>query len=92
LQTAAQFGAFVAAHRWTFAKTMPHNPHEWLARTAVPEADFEAAVKFINSHGYIRRFGGADYFCVDVGPHRYWGWKVGYPVERVAVLNRAVNQ
>jgi hypothetical protein len=87
--TENQFSDFVGAHRWTFAKTMPQNPHEWLARKAVPDADFVAAVLFIRANGYTKMFGRKGYVCFNLGPHRYW--TMGNPMSDTTIINRAVN-
>lgn len=75
--------------RWVFAKTMPHNPHEW---TQVQDwrgsVSFDKAVTFIREHGYPLRHGTAVYRCLDVGPHRYWTMS---PAPFARIINRAVN-
>lgn len=88
--THEQFAAFVASVRWTFAKSMPHIPHYWLARKDVPYADFVAAVEFIRAHGEPRPWGRRPpltYF-----DHDGWTyWTMGAPVPETTIINRKVK-
>jgi hypothetical protein len=43
---------FVNDERWTFAKTMPEWPHEYLVRERVDEQLFVRLVEHIRSNGY----------------------------------------
>jgi hypothetical protein len=47
---------FVNAERWTYAKTMPEWPHEYVVRGRVDEELFERTVKHIRSNGFPGRF------------------------------------
>lgn len=85
---AAEFRAFVAAHPWTFVKTMPQNPHEYIVRKNVPDADFVAAVVFIREHGHRQVFQGRPYTQYETGGHTYWS--MGAPVDQTIILNRKV--
>lgn len=76
--------------QWTFAKTMPQNPHEYTLRKKwTGDVPFEAVVQFIRDHGYKVRFGRSDYMCFDIGEHRYW--TMGAPLSDTILINRAVN-
>lgn len=73
--------AFVASQQWTFAKTMPQNPHEYIVRGKGndPE-DFDAFVKTIRT-GEKRVWGRKIYiYWKDQDGMRYWtmGWPVWY--------------
>ncbi len=46
---------FVADAQWTFAKTMPTWPHEYLVRGRVDPVLFEALVAHIRARGYEGR-------------------------------------
>jgi hypothetical protein len=52
--TMAEATAFVAKVPWTFAKTVPHMPHEYVIREwrEVPTAEFDAFVNLIRERGY----------------------------------------
>ncbi len=84
-----EFEAFLAACRWTTAKTMPKNPHQWMQRRDVDDQTFVNAVNFLRDNGYAKRFGPREYICYDVGPHRYW--TMGSPMWDTRLINRAVN-
>ncbi|MCK9230830.1 MAG: hypothetical protein M0Q23_08835 [Syntrophales bacterium] len=47
---------FVASSKWTFAKTMPEWPHEYIVRDRVDKALFEALVLHIRQYGFEGRF------------------------------------
>ena len=69
-----KFIEFVEAHDWTFAKSMPWTPHEYLLRkNAVSEKLFEGAVKAILEKGVLMLWGKkAAKPYLDVGEWRYW--------------------
>jgi hypothetical protein len=46
---------FVNQEKWTYAKTMPKWPHEYLVRERVDEGLFERLVRHIRAHGYRGR-------------------------------------
>ncbi len=47
---------FANEERWTYTKTMPEWPHEYLVRGRVDETLFEGLVRHIRSHGYEGAF------------------------------------
>jgi hypothetical protein len=74
---------------WTFAKTMPHNPHYWSARQDwdSPEAFYEAA-NHIYDNGHSKMFGRTEYKVFYLGGWRYW--TMSKPYEKTRIINRAV--
>jgi hypothetical protein len=48
--------AFVDRERWTYAKTMPEWPHEYLVRDRVDEVLFVRVVEHIRACGYEGHF------------------------------------
>ena len=54
--TYAEMVAALEGATWTFAKTMPKNPHFWTARKKWHPATFEAVVGFIRDHGETETF------------------------------------
>ncbi len=83
--------AFIARERWTFAKSMPTNPHEYVVRKQVAvEADFVRFALHIREHGYRMKFKGWLYTCFDVDGFRYW--TMGNPIEITTIINRARNE
>lgn len=47
---------FVHASKWTFAKTMPEWPHEYIVRERVGEKRFVRFVQYIRANGYEGKF------------------------------------
>jgi len=77
---------FVLSERWTFAKTMPQWPHEYLVRGKVDTELFERMVMHIRIHGYEGRFYRRAITYLDEGGFVYW--TMGAPLARTAVINR----
>lgn len=89
-QTAADHAALVRLgevlerQKWTFAKTMPYNPHWYSLRQtwSEPDEDFLFAVDQIRRFGYFQKYGNRWFTCHDVGEHFYW--TMGNPWQRVS--------
>ena len=77
---------FVDSEEWTFAKTMPEWPHEYLVRDRVDTQLFEALVRHIFEHGEEGRFYRRVliYFAEDGLLY----WTMGGPVEEETIINR----
>lgn len=86
--TLEEMRAFVRRHEWTFAKTMPHIPHEYLLEWNVDNPD-----DYFRFMMTIRRLGYDDYFFqkkdryADVDGYKYW--TMGEYLNTSWVLNRA---
>lgn len=79
---------FIAENRWTFAKSMPWLPHEYVVRERVRnETRFVNFVLHIREHGYAEQFGKRTYTYLDWGPFKYW--TMGSPIEQTIIINRA---
>lgn len=84
----AELSDFVQAHAWTYAKTMPQCPHEYVVRKNV--ADDDAFCRFVMT---IRRLGNVEpYFTkihryLDVGAFKYW--TMGDWLPTTIIINRA---
>ena len=48
--------AFVVCEKWTYAKTMPDWPHEYIVRERVDQSLFERTVIHIRANGYVGHF------------------------------------
>jgi hypothetical protein len=60
---------------WTFAKTMPEIPHEYVVRDRLSESDtaaFDAMNGYIAEHGYTATFGTRSYTYLNSGRYKYW--------------------
>lgn len=88
-----QVKQWIEKQAWVFAKTMPDNPHEYVARNRAvggdTDIDFDFVVITIRANGYRKMFRGRAYVCFDVGPYRYW--TMGAPIAKTTIINRAVN-
>lgn len=83
-----EIASFVASNQWTFAKTMPHTPHEYVTkrRCSDPHA-FERMVMEIRRAGEVRRFGPARYTYLDFDGNTYW--TMGCTLSSTWIINRA---
>jgi hypothetical protein len=77
---------FVESCRWTFAKTMPVWPHEYIVRKQVDEGMFVQLVQHIRAHGYEGRFYAKPITYFDEDGRVYW--TMGAPVEETIIVNR----
>ncbi len=86
--TADELRAFVQQSTWTFAKTMPENPHEYTLRSnANHEALFERVVMHIREHGYRKTFNRRAYMYFDIDGWQYW--TMGSSLPATILVNRA---
>lgn len=89
--------AFIGGQRWTFAKTMPQHPHEYVVRGKGNDpAQFDDMVRFIRRHGVARGWGRKTYlqwYAPD--GHHYWtmGWPIGgeHGRDKTIIINRAAS-
>lgn len=81
---------FLAAEKWTFAKTMPEWPHEYLVRERVDESLFERTVKHIRSNGYQGHFYQRSITYFEEAGLVYW--TMGAPLEETSIINRCRNE
>jgi hypothetical protein len=77
---------FIDSEQWTYAKTMPDWPHEYLVRERVQNNYFERAVKHIRAHGFDGRFYSKviRYFEEDGLVY----WTMGAPLDETTIINR----
>ena len=81
---------FVDTAKWTFAKTMPEWPHEYIVRERVDRVLFEALVRHIRQHGFRGRFYQRilTYFAEDGLLY----WTMGAPIEETTIINRCKEE
>jgi hypothetical protein len=80
--------------RFTFAKTLPEHPHEYLVRSWLsPElrADFDRVCSLIVKRGYKGAFWHQTWVYLDVAEWRYWESRSFYG-NGGPILNRARNE
>ncbi len=78
--------AFVDRERWTFAKTMPEWPHEYIVRERVDERLFADLVHHIRSHGRDGRFYEKVLVYYEEAGMVYW--TMGAPIAETTIVNR----
>jgi len=81
---------FVDTAEWTFAKTMPEWPHEYLVRERVDENLFVRLVRHIRQYGFEGRFyqRTLTYFAEDGLLY----WTMGAPIEETTIINRCKKE
>ena len=77
---------FISEVKWTYAKTMPHWPHEYFVRKQVDEDLFERLVLHIRSNGFEGRFYSRQLIYYEAGGLLYW--TMGAPLEETTIINR----
>ncbi len=86
--TGIELDNWLLSKRWTFAKTMPGIPHEWIARPKSGDtSDFTDAVATIRAFGQPRQFGRQTYVYFDHDGFTYW--TMGAPIGETTIINRA---
>ena len=81
---------FINNAAWTYAKTMPEWPHEYIVRGKVDEALFVETVKHIRRYGEPGRFYKMviTYFEED----KLVYWTMGAPIEETTIINRCKKE
>jgi hypothetical protein len=77
---------FVDTAKWTFAKTMPEWPHEYIVRDRVDEDLFVHLVHHIRANGYVGKFYQKNITYYDDRGMVYW--TMGAPLEETTIINR----
>jgi hypothetical protein len=81
---------FIDSVRWTFAKTMPEWPHEYIVRERVDENSFVQFVLHIRANGYDGKFYRRSITYFDEGGMTYW--TMGSPIETTKIINRCKKE
>jgi hypothetical protein len=63
---------FIEREHWTFAKTMPQWPHEYLVRDRVDNRLFELMVQHIRNNGYLGHFYDRPITYYEESGRLYW--------------------
>jgi len=77
---------FVESVHWTYAKTMPEWPHEYIVRKRVDEELFVSLVIHIRNYGYEGKF-----YSKPITYYEHEGmtyWTMGAPIEETIIINR----
>lgn len=86
----AELRAFVDEQLWTFAKTMPEWPHEYIVRGRVDEELFERVVVYIRTHGVEGRFYERVLTYYEEAGRAYW--TMGAPLHETTIVNRCRSE
>lgn len=81
---------FVDSVKWTFARTMPVWPHEYIVRERVDEGLFVALVLHIRANGYEGKFYTRSMTYFDDRGLMYW--TMGAPIEETIIVNRCSKE
>jgi hypothetical protein len=81
---------FINSTQWTFAKTMPEWPHEYIVRNRVDEDLFVRLVRHIREHGYQGKFYRRSITYYDAGGMTYW--TMGAPLDKTVIVNRCKKE
>ena len=75
--------------QWTFAKTMPFAPHEYIVKNKCPltTEEFEYFVNMQREHGVKERWGKYNNLYLYIDDYKYW--TMGAPLEETTVINRS---
>ena len=82
--------AFVDGERWTFAKTMPEWPHEYIVRDRDDERLFEELVQHVRAHGHEGRFYAKTLTYYQEAGMVYW--TMGAPLAETTIVNRCRSE
>jgi hypothetical protein len=81
---------FVESAEWTFAKTMPEWPHEYIVRERVDEEFFVTLVQHIREYGYEGKFYSKTMTYYDEYDTVYW--TMGAPLDETIIVNRCKKE
>ena len=81
---------FIASSQWTFAKTMPEWPHEYLIRDRVDRVLFEALARHIHQHGIEQSF--YQRVLTYLAEDGLLYWTMGEPIEETTIINRCKEE
>ena len=81
---------FIDSTRWTFAKTVPEWPREYIVREKVDRILFETLVRHIRQHGFEVSFYQQvlTYFAEDGLLY----WTMREPIEETTIINRCKEE
>jgi len=77
---------FIDSVKWTYAKTMPDWPHEYIVRSRVAEELFIKLVEHIRNYGYEGKFFSMPITYFDHDGMTYW--TMGAPLDETIIVNR----
>ncbi len=85
-----QLKAFIGEVTWTYARTMPEWPHEYIVRDRVDKKLFVDMVQHIREHGYEGNFYKRKITYFDEDGMTYW--TMGEPLNETIIINRCKKE
>jgi hypothetical protein len=80
---------YIEGNEWTFARTMPENPHEYVVlRKSSDPYEHLRFLAWIRASGNLEHYKGRDYEYVEVDGWRYWAMGTDQPEQ--TIINRRV--
>jgi hypothetical protein len=77
---------FIDSSQWTFFRTTPEWPHEYIVRERDNEELFLQLIRHIRANGYEGKFYSTSITYYDDGGLVYW--TMGAPLEETIIINR----
>ena len=77
---------FINECYWTFAKTMPQSPHDYIVRGKVDAEKFYRFVELIRRDGVVRPWGRYRNIYLAIDGFNFW--TMGAPVVETTIINR----
>jgi hypothetical protein len=81
---------FINSVKWTYAKTMPQWPHEYIVRARVDQKLFEQLVHHIRANGFEGVFYQEKFIYFEADGLLYW--TMGAPVCETTIINRCKKE
>ena len=81
---------FINRVTWTYAKTIPDWPHEYIVRDKVDEEMFIEIVRHIRKFGYKGFFYQKQFTYFEQDELVYW--TMGAPIEETTIINRCKKE
>ena len=82
----ANLRLFIDNEKWTYAKTMPQWPHEYIVRERVDGNLFEQLARHIQANGFEGAFYQETYVYYE--NHGMLYWTIGAPIGDGSITNR----
>jgi hypothetical protein len=87
--TNPEFITAAASFTWTYAKTMPQNPHEYIVRGKTADDEtYYAMFRTIEDRGEWRSWNNEQYQYFHPGDGHYY-WKMTNDIVESVIINRA---
>lgn len=79
---------YIKSCRWTWSKTMPLMPHEYIVRGRyLTDDQFVEFVQAIRTYGRREKWGRYNHEYLYIDGYKYW--TMGSPIEQTRIINRA---